>query len=158
MNLLVQYFPSCAKTICMENRSDILGLLMLQKEWKTYFGTALLVGLRKVSSPLLWWPQCLQSWQHLWKQASSADSIMGHTARVMFSGGANPAPFLHGWLAQGCRMVAGRIWVWATPAPVWPYMPDMWPRGSWGIGGTISLSHFRPAQCTLFSQCSKTWD
>lgn len=52
-NLLVQYFPSCAKTICVENRSDILGLLMLQKERKTYFGTALLVGLRKVRGPLL---------------------------------------------------------------------------------------------------------
>lgn len=36
---------------------------MLQKEGKTYLG--ILEGLQRASSPLLWWLQHLQSWQHL---------------------------------------------------------------------------------------------
>lgn len=89
----------------------LLVLLMLQKEGKTYLG--ILEGLQRASSPLLWWLQHLQSWQHLQKQARVSVSVVGQTAGVTSSGGTNPGPFLQSWLAQGCRHTSGRSWAWA---------------------------------------------
>lgn len=138
-NLLVQYFPSCAKTICMENRFDLLVLLMLQKEGKTYLG--ILVGLQRDSSSLLWCLHHLQSWQHLQKQASASVPMVGQTAGVTFSGGTNPGPFFHSWSAQGCRHMSGRNMGMgrertnvfpSISAPAWLYTLNMQPEESWG--------------------------
>lgn len=150
-NLLVQYFPSCAKTICMENRFDLLVLLMLQKEGKTYLG--ILVGLQRDSSSLLWCLHHLQSWQHLQKQASASVPMVGQTAGVTFSGGTNPGPFFHSWSAQGCRHMSGRnigmgrertnVFP-SISAPAWLYTLNMQPEESWGNQRDNSPSHFRP--------------
>lgn len=151
----------------MENRFDLLGLLMLQKEGKTYLG--ILEGLQRASSPLLWWLQHLQSWQHLQKQARAAVPMVGQTAGIIFSGGTNPGPFLPSWSAQGCRHVSGRSWAWEwvggeqrcfhSPQPLLDctHRTSSQENPEEIRGAFPSLISDHPGT-HLLQQCSKAWD